>query len=55
VCREAELINNPGVCVALLLLPNYLVERQKERRRESLYTHPLKNDKFGNWGFGAPG
>jgi hypothetical protein len=34
------------VCVALLLLPTHLVERQKERDRESLCTHPLKNDKF---------
>ena len=46
VCGGSELVKNPGVCVALLLLPTHLVKRQKERDRESLYTHPLENDKF---------
>jgi len=47
VCGEGELINNSGVCVALPLPPTHLVKRQKERDRESLCTHPLKNDKCG--------
>jgi len=33
--------------VALPLPPTHLVERQKERDRESLYTHSVENDKFG--------
>src|SRR5262245_35255880 len=39
-------------CVVLPLPPTHLVERQKERRRESLCTHPLENDKFGEGGSG---
>src|SRR5262245_46706364 len=49
VCGEGELVNNPGVCVALPLPPTHLVKRQNERDREFLYTHPQENDKFGSW------
>jgi len=48
-----EPVKNPGVCVTppTHLSLNNLVkrqnEREEERRRESLCTHPLKNDRLG--------
>src|SRR5262249_55392037 len=58
--RQPGLVTGGGLCAGrvnlsiirgcgwpLPLPPTHLVERQKERDRESLYTHPLENDKFG--------
>jgi len=56
VCGDGEPVRNPGVCGFALLSLNNLAKhekREKERRgeekRETWRTHPLKNDRFGDW------